>query len=272
MRIKMIFLLLLAASIVNAQVKDKWRINLGTMYVTDFSTQMQISPKGIPLGVILDTKDNLGMDYSSGVFRLDGYYRFNDSHSMSFSYFAVRSNGSKSITKDLDFEKYNISAGANVSSYFNMDVYKVNYGYSFYHNDKVELLLSAGLHITSIDLGLTASGSIRDTNGNVYSSIGDTGASITIPLPVVGFKGSYTIIDDTLFVLYQAEYFRLKVDSYNGSLISSTVTLDYRFYENYGVGLGYNTNRLNLNFEDNDNVAEVTNSLDGFMFNISYTY
>ena len=272
MKFKVIILLLSIVSLAYAEVEDKWRINLGSMFVTDFSTQMQIAPAKLPIGVMLDTKDNLGMDYSTSVFRLDGYYRFTNKHSIDFSYFGVRSDGTKTVGNDFTFDEYDISAGAAVNSYFNMDVFKVNYGYSFYHNDKVELLLSAGLHVTVIDLGLSASGHITDSKGNHIGYLEETGAKVTIPLPVLGFKGGYAIVKDTLFVVYRAEYFRLKVDGYEGNLVSTALTFEYRFYENYGVGLGYNTNRINLDVEDKDTIVRVRNNLEGVMLNLNYTY
>jgi len=250
---------------------DKWRVSLGSMFVTDFSTQLQISPKKIPTGIMLDTKDTLGMDYKTNVLRLDGYYRFTDTHSMDFSYFSVRSNGTIIGTLD-DFDNKKIDG--RINSYFNMDIIKVNYGYSFYHNDKVELMLTAGLHVTFIDIGLSAVGTITDnTTGTVDSFYNDGGSGdVTIPLPVVGFKGGYAIVKDKFFAVYRSEYFRLKFDGFEGSLVSSAISFEYKFYEKYGLGFGYNTNKINVEIEDKKSIIRVRNNLEGFMLNLNYTY
>jgi hypothetical protein len=269
---KILLLTLVLSSILSAEVKDKWRINLGSMYVTEYSTQMQMSPVNSGLSYMLDTSDTLGMDYESSVFRLDGYYRFTPKHSVDFSYFRVKSDGTKE-TQDFTFKEFDISAGASVNSYFNMDTYKVNYCYSFYHNEKVELALSAGLHVTKIELGLSAEGHITNTQtGETLSYIGDVGTDVTVPLPVMGFKGAYAIIEKKFFVSYRSEYFKLAYDGYEGDLISSALTFEYRFYEHYGIGLGYNANKINLKIDDGEYVTRVRNTISGFMLNLNYTY
>jgi len=152
MKLLLVSLLFVGASL-SAEVKDKWKINMGSMFVTSFETEMQLSSKNAPFAARIDTEDHLNMKNDTNVFRLDGYYRFNDTHSINFSYFSVKSNGSQSISGEhILWDGRVISAGASIKSYFDMDVYKVNYGYSFYHNEKVELMLTAGLHITTMGI------------------------------------------------------------------------------------------------------------------------
>ena len=260
--------LLLLSSLASAEVTDKWKINAGAMFVTNFETEMRLTPKNAPIGVRINTKDQLGLKNETGVFRLDGYYRFTDVHSIDFSFFSVRSDGSKSIDTDIEWNGDTISAGAKINSYFNMDVYKINYGYSFYHNEKVELALTAGLHITSLDVGLAASGTVNGTPTNTYSD----GASATAPLPVVGFKGEYTIIDKRLFINYKTDYFFMKYENFNGSLISSALNLEYRFVDNVGIGIGYNANKIFLKADDGDKKLEIDNTLSGALVYFTYVY
>ncbi len=265
-KILLVALLFVGASL-SAEVKDKWKINMGTMFVTNFETEMQLTPKNLPITARINTVDQLGMESDTNVFRLDGYYRFNDTHSIDFSYFAVRSDGSKYVSKTIEWAN-NTIVDATVNSYFDMDVYKVNYGYSFYHNEKVELMLTAGLHITTIDLGLSAVGTIDGTAGETYGS--SSGA--TIPLPVVGFKGQYTIIDKRLFVDYRSDYFALQYDDIKGTLLSTALNIEYRFVDHVGIGLGYNVNKIFVSADDGDKKFEVENTLSGAMLYLTYIY
>jgi len=261
---------LLATSLV-ADVKDKFKINVGAMYVTNFETEMQIGPSGKALNATLNTQDQLGMSYDTNVFRLEGYYRFNDAHRMDFSYFTVKSSGNRIINQEIpEWGENNdtIAAGAEVGSYFNMDIYKLNYAYSFFHNEKVELALSAGLHITNFDLGLSASGTINGTPSQALV----TSTKLLAPLPVVGFRGEYTIIDKTLFAQYSADYFYLRFDGFEGSLVSTTLNVEYRFLDNYGVGLGYNSNNINIAADNGNLRVKASNSLRGAMAYVTYVY
>ena len=266
--IKLLLLVTLTYQVLCADVADKWKVNAGAMFVTNFETEMQLTPKNLPLSLRINTKDQLGMKNETGVLRLDGYYRFNDRHRMEFSYFRVTSNGSIISSKELLWDDQNISAGASVESYFNMAVYKVNYGYSFYHNKKVELTLTAGLHITTIELGLTAKGTINGSPSESYNS----GAVATLPLPVIGFNGEYTIINKRLFVNYKTDYFVIKMDDFNGMLLSSALNLEYRFVDHVGVGLGYNSNKIFVEATNNDNKLEISNDLSGVLLYFTYIY
>jgi len=266
-KILLLSFLLLSTSL-SAKVQDKWKINAGAMFVTNFETEMRLTPNGAPVGVRINTKDQLGMENDTGVFRLDGYYRLTDIHSIDFSFFSIRSNGGRVINQDIEWDEGDISAGAKITSHFNMNVYKVNYGYSFYHNEKVELTLTTGLHITTLDVGLGATGTVNNTPTNAYSS----SASATIPLPVVGFKGEYTIIKDSLFVNYKADYFVLNYDGFTGSLISTALNVEYRFVEHVGVGLGFNSNKIYLEAKDDDKTLDIINELSGVLLYFTYVY
>ncbi len=258
----------LVTTAIFAEAQDKFKISLGGMYVTNFETEMQMGRSNGFLNARINTKDQLEMQTDTNVFRLDGYYRFTNKHSLDFSYFSVNSSGHKSLIADIQWDENVINADAVVDSYFNMDIYKLNYVYSFYHNKDVELALTAGVHVTSIDLGLDASGTIN----SVPSQKLITGSKVTLPLPVFGFKGEYTILDKTLFAQYKVNYFFLNIDDYKGSLVTSDLNLEYRFLENYGVGIGYESNNLALEANDGDKKIDITNNLSGVMFYVSYVY
>jgi len=272
MYVRVFVALLFVGSVTSAAATDKFKLSFGGMFVTNFSTQMQITKHPLPFSLLVDTDKNLGMQYETGVFRLDGIYRFDDVHSIDFSYYRVTSNGKKVVEKEFIWgDDYTIGAGADVASYFNMSIYKINYGYSFYHNDKVELMLNAGLHITTLDLGLSASGNVKDKDGALVAGVYKESASGTIPLPVFGFKGEYSI-NKSLFVKYKSEYFALKFDAYKGVFISNTLGMEYKFSGHYSLGAGFSASKMHLEGKGERVDYEVENSLAGLIVNLSYRY
>ncbi len=250
-----------------AEMQDRWKIDLGGMFVTDFQTDMQLGKKGVPIGAKINTEDQLGLDNDTGAFRLDARYRFTDVHSMDISYFSVKSDGNKFVENEFEWNGDTLS-DVQVKSYFDMDIYKVNYGYSFYHNEDIELMLTAGLHVTKLDLGLAADGNVNGEADTLVSS----GSSVTAPLPVFGFKGEYTVIQDTLFLNYKVEYFYMKYDIYKGSFISSMLNLEYRFMENMGLGVGFNSNTLGVEMDDGDKKVTIENQLSGITAYLSFLF
>ena len=161
---KFTIIFMLITTSLMAEIKEKWKVNIGSMYVSKFETELQWNKKGFPVGAKINTKDQLGLESETAVFRLDGYYRFADAHKIEFSYFGVNSDSNRKIDVETTLGEHVISAGAQLNTYFDMKVYKLNYAYSFYRNDKVDLALIAGLHVTQIDIGYKASGTI---NGKV---------------------------------------------------------------------------------------------------------
>ncbi len=266
---KILFLTTLFTSVIlSAEVQDKFKINLGGMIVTDFTTNVQHKRDQPILPDPIELDRDLGVKNETASFRLDGYYRFNDRHSVDFAYYSVKSDGSKSLDKDLEWDGTTIAVGGDVNTYFDMDVYKLSYGYSFYHDEDLELLISAGLHITAMKLGLSAVGTINDSVGETYKSA----ESIALPLPVFGFRGEYRLFDKSLYATLKAEYFYLKYDSYVGDILSATIGIEYRFLENYGLGVGYNTNVINFKDNSDDKQLKVKNNLSGAMVYLTYIY
>lgn len=274
-KIILLFILLFGMKLF-AETPDKFKINIGAMFVTDFSTNVGAKKQTRPAFNNIDWNKDLDLKNDTSAFRLDGYYRFNDRHSIDFAYYSVKSEGHKNSTKSFEYEDILVGVGANVNTYFNMDVYKVSYGYTFYHTENLELMLSAGLHITDIEIGLSASGNISvvaggnaaSVSGNVYKN----DESVTMPLPVFGFKGAYSFFDKKLYSIFKTEYFQLKYDDYDGSVVVASLALEYRFTENYGAGIGYNINKINLDYKPADKELKVSNEFSGVMVYLTYIY
>lgn len=246
---------------------ETFKINLGGMFVSDFETDLQMGQKGIPLGAKINTKDQLGMQSETAVFRADAYYRFNDTHSLGLSYYSVKSDSSKYVPGTIEWNGDTIS-DAQIQSYFDMTIYELYYGYSFYHNPDIELELTAGLHVMEISLGLSAQGTV---NGVPNEGV-DSAASVTAPLPVFGFKGVYYILPKTLSVTYAAQYFFIQIDEYKGAFVSNMINLEYQFAEHFGAGVGFSANTLGLKRTQGGTTVDATNTLNGVLAYLSFSY
>ncbi len=227
-------------------VPDRFQIRLGGYFIADQSTDVLVAKHGV--GVNINVQDTFNMDTSSQVFRLDGYYRFTPKHALEFSWYSI--NNSSSSNQDFQWVDKNITIGASgaLDTYFNTDIYKVNYVYSFYHSEKVELALAAGLHVMAIDIGFSGS---YDVNGK-GSNKGES-ANVTTPLPVVGVRLAYNI-SPKWKVAYAVDYFAIGFEGVRGSLSDAMLTVDYRIWSHFGLGMGINATRIRLNAESDENL------------------
>ena len=270
--IRLIFVGLLLTTSLFAEAEDKFKINIGGMYVTTSETEISFSPRGAG-SIKIDTADQLGHEYKTNVFYIDGFYRFNDKHSISLGYFGVDNKGFNKITKDLEWDNSVISAGAEVESYLNIDIFRFDYGYSFYHNEDIELMLTAGIHLTNFALGLSAKGTVDSGSGPVYTESYKNSESLLAPLPTIGFKGEYTIIPKKLFATYNVDYFYLEYDNYDGSLINTSLGLEYRFIDNFGVGIGFDNTIMEVGADVGDaSRIEAENQISGVTLFFTYIY
>ena len=118
----------------------------------------------------------------------------------------------------------------------------------------MELGVGAGLHITSLGLGLQAS----TTSGSISTENVDT----TVPLPVISFVLSYQISPKWNWYL-KTEAFALKFDKWAGSYRDTTFGIEYRGWKNFAVGAGLSANALEIEEEDPKAQLRFTNNISG---------
>ena len=235
---------------------DDFQLRLGGYLLADQDTDVKVSKHG--LGATINLQDLFELETTSQVFRLDGYYRFTPTHAVEFSWYSINSGSQSDENIDFQWGDQNISASGALSTYFDTDIYKVNYLYSFYHTEKVELGLSAGLHITTLDVGFTG----NYTSDGAADNSGES-AKVTAPLPVAGFRLNYNVWPE-LSVKYAVDYFFLTFDGSTGTFVDSLLSVDYRITRHFGVGVGFNSTRLRLEADlDDDILLNVNHDIAG---------
>jgi hypothetical protein len=99
------------------------------------------------LGTVIDYSRDLGGESRDTIPRVDAYYRFNARHRIDFTSFSIDRAGSRTLSIDvtIDDQPYNVNETLN--SDIKYTLYRLGYGYSFYHSSKAELTLTAGLNL-----------------------------------------------------------------------------------------------------------------------------
>lgn len=236
-------------------VADRFRISLGGYTLTRYESSMSLSDPTLGAGISISPEDTLGMDTEQSVTRLDGYFRFNAKHSLTYSWYSISSDGNKSIEKDFEWvddggNEIIIPAGASVTSSLDYDIFKIGYLWSFHHTDKVELAFGGGFHMTRLALDMTATSTIGG---------GDTtDVSTTVPLPVVSFALAYNVTPKFKWYL-KSEFFALKFSDWDGSYTDSMFGMEYRVLKYMGLGISLGNNVLRLT-EDTDEQKFIFNN------------
>jgi hypothetical protein len=180
-------------------------------------------------GTDLDFEGDLGLDSSTSVFRLDGYYRFNSRHRLDLSVFDFSRDGSKRIQEDIQWGDYFFNIDTVVKVDDNLTIYKAAYTYSFLQREQGYIGASVGLHVLDTRVSLSIKG-LGD---------GDRG-EVTAPLPVIGLRGQYDFGNRWTFRA-SSEFFFVEIDDVEGSLTDLYAGFDFAINDTVSIGLGLNS-------------------------------
>ena len=240
-----------------ADIDDRFSVSLG-VFLTDRDTRTSLDGDIPDSGTDVDLEGTLGFDKSDTVFRIDGYYRFNEKHRVDFSAFDLSRTASKQIDEEFiwDGEVYPVDLLVNAD--LDLAVYKLAYTWSFMRREDWYLGASLGVYV--MDTGM----SIRADSGGQFSSRGTTA-----PLPVLGLRGQYDFSEKWTF-RGSAEFFALDYGDYSGDLYDLYAGVDYQFSTHVAVGLGINSVRMDVGVDkpnfDGDLNWEYTGGLLFFKF------
>lgn len=245
--------------------RDKFKLSLGAFFVQRTSSTLRLDTSvgnAVNIGTSLDWDRDLRGDTHVTVPRIDGYYRFTPKSRVDFSWFDISLDGGIELTRDIDFGDIHFPAGEIIRSEFDISTVKSSYTYTFYRAQEIEVALSAGLHITRNSMKIQ-----NTTNGTSES------ASVTVPLPVVGFLLDYNLMPKWQVTSKSELFFLDNVDkNYSGSLSYFTFALEHHTFKHVKFGLGFNRVETNLSAETSDFNGQVRSLLNGYQFYTALTY
>ncbi len=231
---------------------DKWMIRLGAYIVDGANTTVSVN-SALGVGAVIDYQKDLGGEDSDTIPRIDAYYRFNERHRIDFTSFSIDRQGERTLTIDIDIGDENFSASETLLSDIKYTLYRVGYGYSFYHSPKTELTLTAGLNITEYDLRFALDDGTKSES-----------AGVTVPLPVIGLRMGYAITPKW-YVRYVSEAFFIDIDdTLRGAILNFELNTEYRLFKHFALGAGFARIGVNAEVDDDDWRGKVTDSYRGF--------
>jgi hypothetical protein len=238
---------------------EKMSLEVGYFFTTT-NTSLRF---GSGIGIEIEAEELLGLDTTSDVFRVGGYWRFtkNRRHRLGLSWFSLNRSGQREVDQefvieDPDGNEITIPAGARVDAFFNLDIYKADYSYSFFQDDRIDLAFVFGLYVMPIEAGFSASGLID------Y----DLEEKFTAPLPVIGLRNDFALTP-RWFIRSGFQVLYLEYDQFVGSIFQVNAALEYLPWQHVGLGLGFDLLRLQVEADGEDDYPGI--DLRG---NIEFTY
>jgi hypothetical protein len=144
------------------------------------------------------------------------------------------------IDRDLAWGDDVFTAGGEVKSKNSFKIYEFAYEYAFIRQPSFELAGTLGVHWLDMSIKLKGDALVTDENGNTTAVSGESKkGSISAPLPVLGLRAGW-VVAPSVYLDAQAQYFKAKIDGYDGRIWDLRAGATYMFTPNFGVGVGYN--------------------------------
>jgi len=259
---------MLGTSPAMAQEDDKFYISAGAYSVLRYESAVSLTETNLGAGISISPRDTLGLDGEQTVFRLDGLYRFNSNHAMTFSWFRINTDASKTLVDDIEWVDENgdtvtIPTGTSVNSSLGYDIYKLGYLWSFYRSDKVELAAGAGLHMAEVRFGLDVESAIIGSELRTAKS--------NLPMPVLSFMLDYNVTPRFDWFL-RTQLFALDLGEWRGVYSDIELGVKYQLFEHIGIGAGIGSNGLDVVRDYDDSRFEYENRVAGLHFFVSANF
>jgi hypothetical protein len=226
-------ILMLAGPTTALSDDESFSVSLG-VFLTNRDSKARVDGTIPDSGTPVDLENDLGFDKSDTVFRIDGYYRFNEKHRIDFSVFDLSRSASKQIEREIDWNDTIYPIDTVIDANLDLAIYKLAYTWSFMRRDNGYLGLTAGLYTADIGTSLAAESIGRASSGGV-----------TAPLPVFGLRGQYDF-SEKWTLRGSAEIFALEYGDFSGSLYDVYAGVDYQITDHMALGAGINLVNINV--------------------------
>jgi len=170
--------------------------------------------------------------------KLDALLRAGFYHRFEFSWVELDWGGTGVLARDVSFGEETFPPGTLLQSSLYWQSASVGYGYSVIRDGQKELGVSAGISYARIELDLVAPDLDRAESFQVET-----------PLPTIGVYGAVPLRGQWT-VGAEIRLFAVDFDEYSGYSGFAGLTVERRFGESLGIGVGYDLYALSLDAGD----------------------
>ncbi len=237
---------------------DKWQFTLAAFNQKPEATVQSPAPGDTPIKIDLG---DLGLDDSDVIAQLGARWRFKDKWALTFAYSDFGLSSRESISREFNYNGVTYPVEASLTTSLDLGIYIVALDYAFYQSDRTEWGIGAGLH--ALDLGMGFKASLNDV------ALESTGEDFLAPLPNIRLFGRYAF-SPKLLGSASVGWLGLEVGDYDGSVLISVVSLDYRFSDRWSAGINYQYSDFELTVAGGANDSEYGVQIGGASLTLKY--
>jgi hypothetical protein len=220
---------------------DTFSIDLG-VYFPDRKLRIRVdSPTGGP-GEEIDFQSDFRDTRSDDLFSLNFGWRFGENWQLGAQYFNSTGSRAAVLEEDVEWNDLIFGAGSSVVAGQEFTLTRIFFARDFAIEDRHEFGVGAGFHW--IEVGASISGRVLDGTGN-EGAFRTESVRASVPLPNIGAWYVYSFSPDWAFKS-RFDWMSARIGDYDGRLINASMGVNYKLFENAGVGLSYNLFDLDL--------------------------
>ncbi|WP_148862791.1 TonB-dependent receptor [Marinobacter fonticola] len=205
--------------------------------ISEFDSDISVDGKTRNNNASVDIENDLGQEEDVNFLALRAVWRIGKRHRLSVEYSPFSRESSTDLDRDFEFEDTVINAGASISTDTDFHIYDVNYIYSLYKTQNIEVGASAGVYWMDLAFDIKASGQISDSQGNTqFENDYRNGISSDMPLPLVGVYFDYEFAQRWQ-LRTAGRYFNANIDDYDGNITSLFVGVEYNVWKSLSLGV-----------------------------------
>ena len=216
-------------------------------FASFFNTDVRLDSDGFGSGTPINLEDDLGFDTQRFDFRAGGYVRLGGRHRIDFGYFGFSRRSDALLTDEIRFGGGLFAADTEVTSTFATHFIGAGYRYSFLAEPKVEVAASVGVSALFLEAGMDAGVT------SVFSIPLPPSARVPVvrktsvyPLPKLGLDVAYEPVSRLILRGRAAGIYSPGIAGVTASVADWSVSTEYYFFRNVGLGVGYNWSNLRV--------------------------
>ena len=205
--------------------------------------------------------DDLGYADTETVPQMAARWQFKDKLALNFIYSDFKLTSTKNISRSLTYDGVTFPVNAMTNSELGMTVYAVALDYTVQQNERSDWGVGAGIHGVNFRFDLDG-----QLNNVVFST---KGHDFLAPLPNLRFFTRYAFSPRLLGGI-KVGWMSVNIGKYDGSFLVGTAYLDYRFSDQWSVGLNYQLTDMELDIAGGRADQEYDIKLQGFALKVAY--
>ena len=257
------------AALAGNSIEDTHTFKLG---VISQEADIQVISTIEPLPPIeIDLTDDLGMDDSNESIYLSYRWRFGKKWSLSASIQQLELDGNGVASKDFNFDGEDFTAGAAVSTEFNVDTYLIDVTYSFIRSDKLEVFAGFGIHAFDIETVISGRVELEGGGDQIIAEGATASADFLAPLPNLRAGVTY-MLTPKWEISAGIGWLSLEIDNIDGNYTYGKIGTEYRITDRFGIGAAYQLSQADITVDESDGFDAVDVEFSGPSIYLSYGF